>query len=338
MMDILPLLACPKCGGGLSPSESDLTCTACRARHPVIRSVPRFVALENYAANFGFQWNRFSGTQLDSRTGVAISRDRFIGESGWTERELRGKLVLDIGCGAGRFAEVALSLGANVVALDYSAAVDACLSNLGASPRLAVVQGDIYSLPFKPGAFDFIYCFGVLQHTPEPQRAFAAIPRFLKAGGRLAIDVYPKLWRNLLWTKYWLRPITKRIKGDTLFRSIERTLPVLMPISLALGRVPKVGRWLRYMVPVANYEGRFPLSRKQLAEWALLDTFDMLAPAHDHPQTQEAVLSWFEAAGFKDVEVFRRGFVIGRGVKPRMSSALEMSRARVEESAAAEKN
>jgi SAM-dependent methyltransferase len=315
MMDILPLLACPKCGGGLSASGPVLTCTACRAEHPVIRSVPRFVALDNYAANFGFQWNHFSGTQLDSRTGVPISRDRFIGQSGWTERELRGKLVLDIGCGAGRFAEVALALGANVVALDYSSAVDACLSNLGASPALAVVQGNIYSLPFKPGTFDFIYCFGVLQHTPDPEAAFAAIPRFLKPGGRLAIDVYPKLLRNLLWTKYWLRPITKRINGETLFRSIQQALPVLLPVSLALGRVPRVGRWLRHAVPIANYEGQFPLSRKQLTEWALLDTFDMLAPAHDHPQTRQTVLSWFERAGFKDIEVFRRGLVVGRGAK-----------------------
>src|SRR5204862_3733352 len=87
MMDILPLLACPKCGGGFSASERELTCTACRARYPVVRSIPRFAAPDNYAANFGFQWNRFSATQLDSRTGVPISRDRFIGQSGWTEPE-----------------------------------------------------------------------------------------------------------------------------------------------------------------------------------------------------------------------------------------------------------
>ena len=38
--------------------------------------------------------------------------------------------ILDIGCGAGRFAQIALDSGANVVALDYSNSVDACYTNL----------------------------------------------------------------------------------------------------------------------------------------------------------------------------------------------------------------
>jgi uncharacterized protein YbaR (Trm112 family) len=122
----MDLLCCPACRSGLvQPDESSLRCTACGESYVVRDGIPRFVPAENYASNFGLQWNLFRQTQLDSFSGQPISRRRFLSYTGWTEAELRGALVLDVGCGAGRFTEVALSLGARVVALDYSSAVDA---------------------------------------------------------------------------------------------------------------------------------------------------------------------------------------------------------------------
>ena len=163
--DLFELLRCPECGHKLDPGageqagESDtsvfLQCRGCGRNYPVVRSIPRFVPEDNYATSFGFQWNRFRKTQLDSHTGVSISRDRFMSFTGWRAEDLAGRRVLDVGCGAGRFAEIALSMGATVVALDYSGAVDACQANLSKHPRLLVVQGDIYKLPFNPESLDF---------------------------------------------------------------------------------------------------------------------------------------------------------------------------------------
>ena len=89
----------------------------------------------------------------------------------------------------------------------------------------------------------------------------------------------------------------------------------LLPVSLRIGRISFVGRKLRYAIPLANHEPDWPLSPKQVYEWAVLNTFDMLAPVHDHPQSQRTVRRWFETAGFNDIEVFRRGFYVGRGTK-----------------------
>jgi SAM-dependent methyltransferase len=271
---------------------------------------------DNYAANFGLQWNRFRRTQLDSFSGKPISRERFLRSAGIRGDELRDKLVLDVGCGAGRFAEVALSLGARVIALDYSTAVEACKSNLGGNPRLDVVRGDIYRLPFPTEKFDFIYCFGVLQHTPDAKAAFAQLPRFLKPGGKLAVDFYPKLARNLLWSKYWIRPLTRRMPQQKLFRWIEKLVPRLLPLSDFLVRIPGTRGKLRYLIPVANYRGILPLSDEQLREWAVLDTFDMLAPAHDHPVTISKLRSWFEDAGLVDLHIERPGFITAYATKP----------------------
>lgn len=324
--DLLELLRCPVCGGTLTTThdwtadpeltEGTLRCSTCVKEYPVTNAIPRFVPAANYAANFGFQWNRFRATQLDSHTGLKVSRDRFLHSTGIAESSLAGKVVLDVGCGAGRFSEVALSLGARVVALDYSTAVDACRANLGADPALSLTQGDIYHLPFAPEAFDLVYCLGVLQHTPDVEGAFAALPRFVKPAGRLAVDVYPWLITNLFWSKYWLRPITRRLPQQLLFKWVQALAPRLLPLSNWLGRIPGLRGRLRYLVPVVNYRGVFPLTDRQIEEWAVLDTFDMLAPAHDHPQTAKTLRDWFNRAGLEDVYIGRPGHLVGYGRKP----------------------
>jgi len=290
-----------------------LTCGVCAITYPIVRGVPRFVPAENYSSSFGFQWNRFRRTQLDSVTGQPISRERFFAQSAWSATEMTKGWTLDVGCGAGRFAEIALSTGTRLVAVDYSNAVDACRENLGPHPRLDVVQADVYHLPFVSRRFDFVYCFGVLQHTPDVHGAFAALCQQVIPGGRIAVDLYPELALNVLWPKYWLRPVTKRMQADRLLPLVSSMVRILWPVSLALGRVPGVGRRLRHALPVANYDGILPLTPSQLKEWAVLDTFDMLAPAHDHPQSVATLTAWFGDAQLSEVEVFRRGLVIGRG-------------------------
>src|SRR3569623_1863550 len=187
--DFCQYLACPVCGAELKIShasamdgdevtEGELQCTSSHL-FPITKGIPRFVSKENYASNFGFQWNMFRRTQLDSYSGHPISGNRFWAQSGWKREELAGKRVLDVGCGAGRFVEIALEAGAQVVALDYSVAVEACREyHREKFPHsLNVVQGDIYHLPFRPGQFDFVYCFGVLQHTPDVRSAILALAR-----------------------------------------------------------------------------------------------------------------------------------------------------------------
>jgi len=184
-LSALPWLQCPACRGsepfevkveaeeGGEVRAGRLHCPGCGSVFPVFDFIPRFVPSDNYAQNFGFQWNLFRATQLDSASGTTISRDRFLRQSGWDV--LTGAAVLDAGCGAGRFAEIALSLGAEVFAFDYSGAVDACWKNLGPHPRLHVFQADIYAIPFREGCFDCAYSFGVLQHTPDPERALKSL-------------------------------------------------------------------------------------------------------------------------------------------------------------------
>lgn len=317
------ILRCPQTGQKLKiedakGSEDQVVrgslVTEDRSRRYLIRDgIPRFVPESNYADSFGLQWNKFRQTQLDSFSGHRISADRFWNATGWRPEQMAGQWVLDAGCGAGRFAQVALEAGANVVALDYSSAVDACYANLKHHRNLHVVQGDLYALPFFERSFDFVYSLGVLQHTPDVAAAFGGLPLMVKKGGRLCVDFYEKSWKSALLPKYWLRPFTKRLPKPLLFSALETVVPAGLRVSRFVGRVPLLGRYLTRVVPVANYDGILPLNEKQHLEWSLLDTFDWLAPEYDHPQTAKTVRGWLEHSGFKDIQVLRAGHLVGRG-------------------------
>jgi 2-polyprenyl-3-methyl-5-hydroxy-6-metoxy-1,4-benzoquinol methylase/uncharacterized protein YbaR (Trm112 family) len=323
--ELLERLRCPKTGQRLTLDTPQpitgfiesgwLVSVDGQHRYPIRNGIPRFVPEVNYADNFGMQWNYFRQTQLDSHSGHPISANRFWKATGWRPEDVKGQWVLDAGCGAGRFAEVALNAGANVVALDYSSAVDACYANLKHHSNLHVVQGDIYALPFERESFSFVYSLGVLQHTPDVAKAFAALPPMLHGGGRLCVDYYEKSWKSLFNPKYWLRPITKRLPQPVLFAVLQTLVPILLPVSRGLGSVPVLGGALKRLVPVANYYGILPLSDRQQKEWSLLDTFDMLSPAYDRPQTATTAREWMLRAGMKDVKILKAGHLVARGHK-----------------------
>ena len=323
-IELLELLRCPKTGQRMIINNDDagarelggwLVSEDGSERYPVLNGIPRFVPQSNYADNFGMQWNHFRKTQLDSHSGHPISAERFWEATGWQPGSMKGQWVLDAGCGAGRFAEVALMAGAKVVALDYSSAVDACYANLKHHPNLHVVQGDIYALPFAPEIFPFVYSLGVLQHTPDVATAFSALPRILRYEGRLCTDFYWNRVRTMLHAKYLFRPLTKRMDQKKLFQLLQRCVPSFLVVSQAFGSLPLVGQFLKRIVPVADYTGRFPLSNQQLKEWALLDTFDMLAPTYDNPQSAATIRHWFAQNGLEEIQVGHWGVLVGRGIK-----------------------
>ena len=276
--------------------------------YPIINFIPRFVSNDSYASSFGEQWNRYRLTQLDRFNGTTLSRDRLFEGTGWTPAELNGQTVLEVGCGAGRFTQVLLDAGANLCSLDYSSAVDACWSNNGPHERLTLVQADLYKIPYPHSFFDKVFCYGVLQHTPDVKRSFMSLLPYLKSGGKLAVDLYRKSPWITRWTaKYWYRPITTRMSRDVLRRLVEWYVPRWIPIDNALQRV----RVLRYAVPAIvpcwNYTGMLPLTSEQIESWAILDTFDALSPKYDSPQTEETLRAWCNEAGLEEVQIQAAG-------------------------------
>ncbi|MEW6304438.1 MAG: methyltransferase domain-containing protein [Verrucomicrobiota bacterium] len=328
----LQYLICPECRGDFNLSaqqangdvveSGSLICQKCTRAYPIVKGIPHFVPSENYASGFGYEWTKHARTQYDSYTGVPISEKRFFEETKWP-RDLKGQTILEVGGGSGRFTEQALKTGAMVVSLDYSHAVEANFASNGTNPNVLIVQGDLYKMPFREQSYDNLYCFGVLQHTPDPEKSFLTLPMFLKPGGRLAADVYKRasylrgILSRLVPSKYWVRPFTRGKPAETLYPKTKAYIEAMWPLATFLGKIPKFGRWLNWRLVIADYRGMYDLPEEVFKEWAILDTFDMLSPAYDYPQTIETFKAWFEKAGLRDIEVhYGYNGIEGRATKP----------------------
>jgi SAM-dependent methyltransferase len=169
------------------------------------------------------------------------------------------------------------------------------------SPNVLIVQADVFAMPFRTGTFDRIFCFGMLQHTPDPRRAFGALPRFLKPGGALCADIYKlALFRSVLQTKYWVRPFTRRMRPERLYALVRKWVDFMWPVAALIRKLPK-GYAINWRLLVADYS-YLGLQGGMLKEWSYLDTFDMLAPRFDRPAKRTTFCGWASEAGLRDIE------------------------------------
>lgn len=289
------VLRCPECGGALAAKprgvgdglarEGRLVCVGCAAAFPVVRGVPRFVAgPAGYAASFGIQWTRYEVQRPQEDLTV------FLAKTGLSAETLKDRLVLDAGCGSGRYAAVAASLGGRVIAVDLTDAVERAREICADRPDVQVVQADLLRLPFAPETFDAVYSIGVLHHTADTRTAFDALVRLLKPGGWLAAWVYRKNTWPQEAVNSSLRAVSSRLPDRVLHR---------LAVAAALcGGVPLL-RHLNLLVPFSSHpDGRI----------RVCDTYDWYAPRFQHHHTEAEVIGWFRARGFREIRRLR-GYV-----------------------------
>ncbi len=305
--ELRDILRCIECGAGLEAVADGYACSACGKKFPLVRGVYRFVDEQNYAASFGWQWHRYSKTQLDPE-GTKVDAG-FRMRTGIRPEELRGKLILDVGCGMGRFAEVATRWGARVVGIDLSLACEMAARNLQEREFVAM-QADVFHLPFAPESFDLIYSIGVLHHTPNCEQAFKTLPQYLKPGGTIAVWLYSGYNKWYRFSDLYRR-FTHRVSPRTLNALFSVAVPVLYGLDRGLRWIPLVGRpaagLVHHVFPV-NFAGPNNEAR-------ILDTLDWYSPQYQSKHTYEQVFRWFESSGLDSLTVGELTLGV-RGRKP----------------------
>ena len=308
---ILAILRCLDCQGGLRPEEGALSCEKCGRRYPVLKGIARFVDEQHYAGSFGFQWLTFRDTQLDTEESRRSEQD-FRRRTGFEPEDLAGKLVLDVGCGMGRFAEVASRWGAHVVGIDLSLAEEAAAENLK-DRNATFFQADVFRLPFAPESFDVIYSVGVLHHTPDCEKAFKSLPRLLKPGGKIAIWLYSGYQKWYRMSDVY-RKVTRKMSPRTLHKLCYVAVPTYH-VHRVLRAIPLVGKpvsgVLKYLVP---------MSFNPDPKWRVLDTLDWYSPWYQSKHTYEEVFRWFEDCGLRDLKVILQPISV-QGQKPPLKEA-----------------
>lgn len=252
----------------------------------VVSRIPSFVAGQDYSSAFGLQWNTWAKTQLDSHTGLPITRDRMKRMFGALYAQLKGKLVLEAGCGAGRFTEILLDEGALVTAFDLSSAVIANQENNGDHPNLFLLQASATDIPFDEGLFDYVFCPGVVQHTPDPSKTIQSLWNQVRPGGWLIYDQYRHTLSTWTRTAWIVRLPLKRLSAESGLKLTNALVRIFLPLHKRVAHHRVLEKILFRFSPItAHYSGYPEMSDEDQIAWAQLNTHDNLTDYFKHHTT-----------------------------------------------------
>jgi ubiquinone/menaquinone biosynthesis C-methylase UbiE/uncharacterized protein YbaR (Trm112 family) len=227
MLEMTSFLVCPRCRGPLAREGAGFNCRGCARQYPVWEDVPQFdlpdaasAAREDATAadpaggnrdqrrsywDHGWEarfqhdhaflnelktqsdWESYLQGQL-----VALGDERHVSVVEAGRDAIRGKVLLDIGCGAGTSGAMFGYMGAHYIGVDHSrhAAMYTRRHLRAVGADGFTVQGNAESLPLPDESIDVVYSNGVLHHTPNFATAMNEAYRVLKPGGRAIIALY----------------------------------------------------------------------------------------------------------------------------------------------------
>jgi ubiquinone/menaquinone biosynthesis C-methylase UbiE len=205
-----------------------------------------------------------------------ISRKRFEGRE-WhvpTVAEFdafRGKTVLEIGCGVGTDGIEFAKNGANYVGVDLtpnSIELTRERFRLFGIPGQFEVANAEERLPFPDASVDHVYSFGVIHHSPAPEKIVREIHRVLRQGGTFTVMLYNRASVNYYVEIMFLRRIFRRL-----------LLPKFMPKLLAT--ITGFDQW--------KLQGHREMLKKKISkeEWISMNTdgpYCPLAKVYDHAE------------------------------------------------------
>ncbi|MCP3677026.1 MAG: class I SAM-dependent methyltransferase [Deltaproteobacteria bacterium] len=142
--------------------------------------------------------NRFDSVMnmYDTEKRVRIVYDELLSD------DIRGKKLLDAGCGTGWFSKKAAELEAEVYSSDIGTNLLKVVADKCDSRK---VTGDLLALPFLPDTFSIVVCSEAIEHTINPAHAFTELVRVLAPGGTLIVTVPNRFW-------HWSVRLADRLK------------------------------------------------------------------------------------------------------------------------------
>jgi SAM-dependent methyltransferase len=194
------------------------------ARTETVRDFYTETPFPNYPPEASLSWlrARASRSEFAQRLDAAIAPDA---------------RIVEIGCGTGQMSLFLARCERLVVGADLTRA--SLLLAADAARRFGIdgvsfVETDLTQPALRPGAFDVVYCSGVLHHTPDPRASFARIARLARPGGMIVLGLYNAVARLPLR----IRRVVARLTG-------ERWIPFDPILRDRAGEPERRAAWLR---------------------------------------------------------------------------------------------
>ena len=266
--------------------EGALSCLSCDVTYPIRKGIPRFVDSDKYVDSYSFQ-RRVLLKHRDFYTTEDSAQRLFPDLTPIPIEEYKKGLLLDAGCGYGRWVRFFSERGVRVIGVDLSTdSVEFAASVSGARENVGLIQADLYNLPFPVGHFDNIFSFGVLDHTPDTKTAVGHVVKHLKPGGHISIYVYP------------VSPLVDA------YRRVTTRLPTRLFYTLSVLHNYLVMSWMRHLGPIWRIYARLVPVQGAKKAWQRVHTeLDQYTPVYAHRTTYPTVYGWFRDLGMEDIRL-----------------------------------
>jgi 2-polyprenyl-3-methyl-5-hydroxy-6-metoxy-1,4-benzoquinol methylase/uncharacterized protein YbaR (Trm112 family) len=261
------------------------------------------------AASFGAEWSHFDYERDNTWFSDVQERCKlFLKEVAMTAEELRGKNLLDAGCGNGSLSIGLSQFGCEVVAIDVSPSVEVAYKHYATkgNDQTHFVQGDLMNPPFKREVFDVIFSSGVLHHNPDTRGALRAIAKSLAPAGRIYIWVY----RNIPGIGHKLKELVRRTISP---------MPSVVKHTIVALWLPQA--MLRQYVRTAMGRNTARDRLKWSERFVML--LDHYTPRWRWEHTPDEVKNWYCELGYNQIELTEDrewGFGVAATKPPRASA------------------
>ena len=207
---------------------------------------------------FGKEWNKFNSFQRDEITTIGDDYFDIV-----TQAMINtGSLVLDVGCGSGRWARYLSRQVKFIEAIDPSDAALIAADKLADLRNVRVTRASVDNIPFPDESFDFIYSLGVLHHIPDTLSAIAKCRQKLKKEGWILLYLYYSLdnrgvlYKVIFAVSNWGRQVISKLPSRLkLFTCDLIALFIYWPLSFISRLVHSIpgGKKLADKIPLSYY-------------------------------------------------------------------------------------
>lgn len=189
-------------------------------------------------------WAHHSGLTADSKNSFLLKT----GHAAFGENNPDlGRLIVDCGCGNGRFSREAAKYADRVVAIDASVAAEVAFKNFRQNgiTNVGVVRASVLDMPLADDCADYAFSIGVLQHTGDAPKMISEMTRIVPVGHQLSINCYGRGNKTYEFVDGLIRKLTTNLSHSTMLGLAERLARFDRRLLLGSNRVRSIEKKLR---------------------------------------------------------------------------------------------
>lgn len=206
--------------------------------------------------SFGDEWEKFSSFSKDEIEKIGNEYFDIIDHTILN----KDSVVLDLGCGSGRWSKYLANKVKYVEAVDPSKAVISSSILLNEDENVRVTQASVDNIPFNNNSFDFAMSLGVLHHIPDTKKALLNLVEKTKVGGYVLLYLYYNLDnRGVFYNFLFKLSVYPRLFISKMPKNIKKILCDIIAVVVYLPLII-FAKIVKNVLSTKSFYQRLPLS------------------------------------------------------------------------------